>query len=77
MTLRTRPIITVTVTKKPDGRLVLNYTRTTVPASSQSEEVNSRVASVEGPTTLADTGVSSPDTDPRGCKPAAAATARK
>jgi hypothetical protein len=38
MTLRTGPIVTVTVTKKPDGRLVLNYTRlerTTAPPSSQ------------------------------------------
>jgi len=71
MTVRTKPIIIVSVTKKPDGRLVLNYTRTAVPASSQREEVDSAAASMPGPATPADTvlttEVSSPDSDPMGC----------
>jgi hypothetical protein len=39
MTLRTKPGITVTVTKKADGQLVLNYTR-----SERTPEPSSRFA---------------------------------
>jgi hypothetical protein len=58
MTLRTKPIMIVSVTKKPDGRLVLNYTRTettAVPASSQPRgDEGSTATSIEGLTTPAD-----------------------
>ena len=33
MTLRVRPVIVVSVTKKPNGQLVLNYTRPELPVS--------------------------------------------
>ncbi len=31
MTVRVKPVIVVSVTKKPNGRLVLNYTRPQLP----------------------------------------------
>jgi hypothetical protein len=58
MTLRTKPVGTVSVTKKPDGRLVLHYARpdgTAVFAPSQvREEESSTTPSTEGCTTFAD-----------------------
>lgn len=57
MTLRTKPVGTVSVTKKPDGRLVLHYARpdgTAVFAPSQvREEESSTTTSTEGCTTFA------------------------
>ena len=69
MTLRTKPMITVSVTKKPDGRMVLSYTRPATPPSTEKcDDASSTVISTEGSGTPADTGPTTQDgaSDPRG-----------
>jgi len=65
MTLRTKPMLIVSVTKKPDGRLVLNYTRpetAAVPAPShQREEEGSSGTPIEGLKTPVDTAQATVD----------------
>jgi len=62
MTLRTKPIITLRVIKKPDGRMVLTYTRTPAPPSSQKRgDESSTVTSTEESATLADMAPTSRD----------------
>jgi hypothetical protein len=59
MTLRTKPGITVSVTKKPDGRLVLNYTRresTAAPSSGERAEEASAANPVDDPQDRQDQG---------------------
>jgi len=50
MTLRTKPLFTVSVVKKPDGRLALRYTRTAVPAPSETREEQGATPLREGTT---------------------------
>ena len=55
MTLRTKPVGTVTVTKKPDGRLVLHYARPDVTAVSHAvREEEGSTTSAKGCATLPD-----------------------
>jgi len=54
MTLRIKPVGTVSVTKKPDGRLVLHYARLEGAAVPAPLQVGSTTASTEGCATSAD-----------------------
>ena len=55
MTPRIKPIISVSVTKKPDGRMVLSYGRTATPTSTQKRDGESSTVILERSATLTDT----------------------